>query len=187
MKSVIPVEISLKNFYKTVAILFCLFSCFPVIGSDKLNNGYKGIELGMPMEAVRELLVKSPEFNFIKEEVLTIRIEPDKEILSTEGRGFIIEGYFHFYHDRLYQITLKLSEKKIGYYLLLKRLTNKYGNPTGFSPQKASWENEIVRIVIEKPCTIKYIDLPVWSGFAGLNEKPDNIMEEVRDNFVDEF
>ena len=116
-----------------------------------------------------------------------IRIEPDTEIISTEGNGFINLGYFHFNNDRLYQILLKIDEQKIGYYYLLKNLSEKYGKPSIFTPKKVSWENEKVKIVLEKPCTLKYVDNTIWDEIINRDQTSDAVIEQIRKKFVDDL
>ena len=45
-------------------------------------------------------------------------------------------------------------------------MTDKYGNATNLEPKKASWENDSVRIQIEKPCVLKYVDVKTWDSLS---------------------
>lgn len=175
--------------YKNVflSIIIIIFSYTLLFAVEPLSDGYKDIKLGMTQNQVKNILKKTTEFNVKKEEVLSIRIEPDTEIISTEGYGFVNYGYFHFNDDKLFQILLKLSEEKLGYYLLLKRLTGRFGKPNDFTPKRASWENEQVKIIVEKPCTIKYIYLPVWSELIKNDLSKDTVLDSVRKKFVDDL
>lgn len=154
---------------------------------EPLSDGYKDIKLGMNKEAVQNILMKSIEFNYKKEEILTFRLEPDTDIISTEGYGYILNAYFHFHQDQLFQIILKLSESKIGYYYLLKNFTTRYGKSTNLSPTRSIWDNDKVRIIIEKPCTLKYVYLPVWNELLNEDVTSDNILELNREKFVDDL
>lgn len=165
-------------------IILFVFVTSLTFGLKPLSDGYKDIKLGMNQAQVKSILGKSIDFSINKEEILTMRLEPDTEIISTEGLGFIISGYFHFSHDQLFQILLKLSETKIGYYYILTKFTNSFGKPNSLDPEKASWENDKVRIILEKPCTLKYIYLPVWNGLVKEKEKND-LFEKDREKFVD--
>ena len=173
--------------HKFTCLFFILIS-LSLYSQEPLSDGYKNIKLGMSQQEVKSILQKSTDFNMKKEEILSFRMEPDTEIISTEGYGYIIFGYFHFSHDQLFQILLKLSEEKVGYYYLLTNFTNRFGKPQKFSPTRAIWENEKIRIVIEKPCTLKYIYLPVWNGLV---DKKDETSDEIygvnREKFVDDL
>jgi len=170
--------------HKTILIAFFLSITLFLFSVEALSDGYKDFKLGMSMEQVKSILEKSPDFNSRKNEVLSMRLEPDTEIISTEGYGYILTGYFHFYHDALYQILLKLSETRIGYYYILKNFTDRFGKPKIFTPKKATWENDKIRITLEKPCTLKYIYLPVWNGLTKEKEDKD-LFEKERKKFID--
>ena len=176
-------QMTKKHFYFLFFILFFSFSFY----SQVLSEGYKEIKLGMVMTEVESLIKSSPEFYSGREEVLSIRLEPDTQIITAEGTGFIKIAYFHFNEDKLFQIFLILSEKKIGYYTLLKRLTTKFGTPSDLDPLRAYWQNATVKIVIEKPCTIKYLYLPIWNTLLDNNLDERKILDKIREDFVDDL
>lgn len=169
---------------KIFFFLFIQSSLFSL--ESKLNNGYKDIKLGMKMEEVKKIINTMTDFSPLKEEVLVVRTEPDTQIITTEGLGFIEMAYFHFHDDVLFQILLKLSEKKIGYYTLLKSLIEKYGPPLSLTPNKAYWTDDVTKIVIEKPCTIKYQYLPIWNNLTKKEEK-EIITKTIREEFLKNF
>jgi len=172
---------------KKYIILFFLLIITRFYAIEPLSDGYKDIKLGMSMDQVKALLQKSGDFIQKKEEVLITRLEPDTKIISVEGVGFIIYAYFHFENDKLFQIFLKISDSKIGYYFLLRKLTSKFGNPKKFNPKKAIWENDNTRIILEKPCNLKYIYLPVWNDIIKNEEKREDIIKIIREKFGDDL
>lgn len=170
---------------KFFLISVLLFITFFLNCIEPLSDGYKDIKLGMSKENVQSILEKSIEFNFKREEILTFRLEPDTEIISTEGLNYIINAYFHFSHDKLFQIILKLDESKIGYYYLLKKFTERFGKSTELSPARSIWDNDKIRLIIEKPCTVKYIYLPIWNGLLKSDNTSDNLIDLNREKFID--
>jgi hypothetical protein len=164
-----------------------IFSLFIFINATPLNNGYKNIKLGMTQSEVKKILQNSPDFVAVKEEILSIRISPDTEIISTEGTGFIQLAYFHFNEDRLYQIFLKIDENKVGYYYLLQNLTKKYGKTAGFSPDRVYWEDHDTKIILEKPCSLKYFHMSIWNSIKSQDETDDTVLEKVRKRFIDDL
>lgn len=163
--------------------IFCLF--VEASFSLDLNSGYKDIKLGMSKDQVSGLLKKSVDFDAQREEVLSIRLEPDSEIISAKGRGYINRAYFHFSKGVLFQIFMLFDHKKIDYYSLLKNNTKKYGNPQNFDPESSSWENKEIKIVIEKPSSIKYLFLPIWNDLIKKDSSPDDLNLEMRNKFID--
>lgn len=171
---------------RSAAVVFlCLFFFVTVLHSAELSAGYKDIKLGMKKEEVSNLLKKSLEFDAKREEILSVRLEPDTEIITVKGYGFINTGYFHFNKDKLFQIFLKFDEKKIDYYALLKNNTLKFGSPKRFEPGRAIWENSEINIVIEKPSSIKYIYLPVWNELIKQNDVTNDVNLEMRNKFLE--
>lgn len=169
---------------KIVPLLLFLLVSAGLFGEENLPEGFKNIRLGMTKEEVEELLKTSIDFEN-REEVLTIRIEPDKQIITSEGYGYILIGYFHFSENSLYQIFIKVDHNKVGYYNLLKNFTEKYGDPTEFEPKRATWENDKVRLIIEKPGTLRYILLPVWNQLLKSDLSDQKIIEKNRQRFID--
>lgn len=156
-----------------------------MFSENGLPVGYKNFTFGMTKELVKEALKQSNEFDEHKEEILSIRIDPDREIITVDGYLYIEKAYFHFDNDKLFQIYIKFNSSKLGYYNLLKQLTEKYGKPLNLSPLKASWENEVTRIIIEKESVIKYVDVKVWDKINKSDIKDRNIEGAHRDSFLD--
>jgi len=173
----------MHKFFIIVFLLFTYFSIYP----KELSSGYKDVKLGMTMSEVSVILKKSNEFRQKDEEILSIRIDPDKEILTYEGLGYIKIGYFHFHKDKLFQIFLRVEDKKIGYYLLLKNNTEKFGKPSKLTPNSAIWKDADTQIIIEKPCVIKYIYLPIWNELIAKDQSPDDKVLKSRQDFVNDL
>ncbi|MCG8569387.1 MAG: hypothetical protein MJB14_04540 [Spirochaetes bacterium] len=170
-----------NNFF----LVFIFFSITQIIFSQTLSEGYQEFKLGLSKQEVENLLKTSGDFWGNKKDVIVMRHQPDQQIITVEGKGYIEIGYFHFYEDQLYQIFLVINSEKIGYYSLLKRLTDKFASPKTLDPLSAQWENETVKIEIEKPCTIKYYYLPIWNQLLNSDLSDRKIDQKSRENFVD--
>lgn len=173
--------------YKNIFLLLYLLVFIGIISSEELSYGFKEFKLNQTQNEVKELIKKSFDFANRRDEALSIRLEPDTDIITAEGLGFIKIGYFHFNKDKLFQIFLKLDEKRLGYYLILKRFTEKYGNPTSLEPKSAFWENEEVKIVIEKPCSLKYIYKPIWNEITSSDQTSDSVFFKIREKFIEDL
>jgi len=173
--------------YKKIFLFLFLIVSMGVISSEELSYGFKEFKLNQTQNEVKELIKKSFDFANRRDEALSIRLEPDTDIITAEGLGFIKIGYFHFNKDKLFQIFLKLDEKRVGYYLILKRFTEKYGNPTSLEPKSAFWENEEVKIVIEKPCSLKYIYKPIWNEITSSDQTSDSVFFKIREKFIEDL
>lgn len=178
-----------KIFFLSVCFLFISMLAF----ADELPNGYKTYSFGMSMDEVKDAIKNDSLLQNVREEVLSVRIEPDKQILTVYGDrksgGYVEKAYFHFNDDKLFHIYLQLSNTKVGYYSLLKSMTEKYGNAANLEPKKASWENDSVRIQIEKPCILKYTDVKTWNSLSSTEEEMEARKNEKiqRENFLEDL
>lgn len=176
---------------KRCVVFFLFFMSFFLLFTEEkpLPKGYKEFHFGMKKEEVKEVIRKNKEFIQGREEVLSVRMEPDKEILTVVGENYVEKAYFHFHKDRLFHIYLILSDSKIGYYSLLKSLTEEYGNPTRLEPKRAFWENSVTRMQIEKPCVIKYTDIQLWNSLDTTEEEvtKKNLLKTEREKFLEDL
>ena len=70
---------------KKILIVLFIFSIYYVNSVEPLSDGYRDFKLGMTQEEVKKILEHSIDFRFKREEILSFRMEPDTEIISTEG------------------------------------------------------------------------------------------------------
>ena len=173
--------------------LFLLAFPLAVFSEDSsksaLSNGYKEIKLGMSMDQVKKKIKYSAEFAPEHIEAVQTRMQPDAKTLTAEGvnpiNGLIKIGYFFFDDDdKLSAITIKINESKISYYSILKRFTEKYGNPNEFEPSRAIWSDDETRIILEKPCELKYQSIDYNSDEK---KNTDILYNKLRDKFIDEL
>ena len=174
----------------SVLFLFAfILTAFCSDGNAKLSNGYKEIKLGMSMDQVRKKLRFSAEFAPEHIEAVQTRMEPDARTLTASGvnpmTGLVKIGYFFFDEDdHLAAITIKINEDKISYYSILKRFTEKYGNPDEFEPDRAIWADDETRIILEKPCELKYQSIDYNSD---QKKNTDILYNKLRDKFIDDL
>lgn len=178
---------------KIIFLSVCFLITSMLIFADELPNGYKTYSFGMSMDEVKSTIKDDNLLQNVREEILSLRIEPDKQILTVYGDrkngGYVEKAYFHFNDNKLFHIYLQLSSTKVGYYSLLKRMTEKYGNASNLKPEKANWENDSVRIQIEKPCILKYTDVKTWNSLSSTEEEMEARKNEKiqREKFLEDL
>ena len=68
------------------------------------------------------------------------------------------------------------------YYSIFTKLTEKYGQPTSFDPQAATWKDDQVTMSLEKPLTLKYIDNKIFEqtqNYSNIEKSPNEVTREM--------
>lgn len=154
---------------------------------EPLPRGFGSVTLGVSLEEARELLQGDRNFNYRGAPDVSLRPFDQETSIESEGRGFMDRGAFLFAEDALYIITLFLDQERLDYFTLYRTLTSNYGDPDSLSPQRAIWENEDTRIVLERPLTVKYIDLETFQARIDEGAMEESLRALSRNNFLEQF
>ena len=84
-------------------------------------------------------------------------------------------------------MIFKLNTDTVDYYSVYSKFCEKYGEPASINPQRAVWEDEHTRVVIERPLIVKYIDLTVFNELISQSTTEKAAAETNRQNFIDGF
>lgn len=172
---------------KTIIVLF-LFLVTPLYAQENnLPMGFRGITLGLPLEEAKKAIENDGYFDYRGDPDLSMLLTENRAIIESRGKFYIESGYFQFYNEVLYTITLILDTKKIDYYTMFTKLRDKYGKFNSLSPERVIWENEKVRISLEKPLTLKYVDLLTFNQIVEDDITQEAMEEKLKKGFIDEF
>ncbi len=152
-----------------------------------LPEGYRSIRLGSAFEEVKGKLEKESPFDFRGDPDVSMQKKLGNTLISCRGRNFIDYGFFQFRDERLYLITLQLNSEKLDFYTMQRNLNRKYGPPARLSPQGMSWENEKVRLSLEYPLTVKYLDRTLFNSILDEGEVRKSFEELSRKKFLEDF
>lgn len=155
--------------------------------TEELPSAFHDIELGMSLENVKETLEKDESFIYRGEKDISLLGNKNRSLIESEGSHFVRRGLFQFYNERLYTIIVQMNPENIDYYSIYSSLVEKYGEPGLVDQKKALWENDRVRLVLERPLTIKYIDTATFNEILATRSKRRAISDEVRERFVNAF
>lgn len=150
-------------------------------------QGFRGIELGMHIDKVKELLVDDPYFDYRGDPDVSFLPESQNSLIECRGNAFIERAYFQFNEEKLFIIIIALNQEKLDYYTLFTTLTGKYGNSTSLDPTEAVWIFSYVRMSLEKPLTIKYIDRIVFEELKKAGKSEEDLEERTREEFLKGF
>ena len=171
-------------FFITITPLFSQESQEAV---KSLPMGFRGIIMGLSLEEAKKAIESDGYFDYRGDPDVSMLLTDNRAIIESSGKYYIKDGYFQFYNDTLYTITLVLDTRKIDYYTMFKTLTKKYGDYASLSPKQVLWENEKIRITLEKPLTIKYVGLGIFNKLIEDDTTKEAIEEELKRNFINEF
>lgn len=178
---------------KKIFLSFFIFSLsFCFYAQNKLPHGYRNILLGMSLDETKLELIKDPDFGYFGDRDVSLIPGSEQILIETDSTrkykdSYLTQCWFQFYDDTLYTMTLNINTNKIDYYSMFTTLSKKYGNPDSLDPQKATWKDDEVTVILEKPLSVKYIDnftKDLLSNFSVINQAGEEISKQL---FLDEF
>jgi hypothetical protein len=156
----------------------------PITGQIKTFRGY---ELGMDISVVKKLLAKDALFNYRGEPDVMFTPDRKETIIECAGNSYIERAYFQFNDNRLFILTVVLSQSTLDYYTMFSTLSAKYGQPSSLNPDEAVWETPEVRLSLEKPLSVKYIAIKVFDRLKEAGKAESQAENLARDQFLKEF
>ncbi|MCG8477770.1 MAG: hypothetical protein MI724_01655 [Spirochaetales bacterium] len=172
--------------------LLCLAAvpCGPVAAQDReteLRRGFREIRLGATFEEVEEHLLADTAFVYRGRADVSLRLSDGQTIIDSRGRVFVDRGLFQFADGRLYTMALYINRDRLDYFQLFEQLRTRYGDPIDLDPQRALWEDETTRIELERPLTVRYLDLAVFEARRGDDRALEAAEDVAREQFIEEF
>jgi hypothetical protein len=159
----------------------------PVLSETPAPPGFAGIEMGMALDVVKELLKRDPQFRFRGDPDVSMLARPNESLIETEGLSFIERAYFQFYEGKLYTIILALNPERVDHYTMYTVLVDRYGEPSSLDPTEAVWEFDSIRMVLERPLSVKYIDNLVFNEILRQNARAESLNALSRERFLEQF
>lgn len=142
----------------------------------------------MSMDRVKQLLqADDAYFSYQGDEDVSLLPSKDQSLIEVVGFSFVKRAFFQFYKDKLYIMTLSLNPEKIDYYTMYRQLAAKYGEPPVLSPQEMAWASDTVRLSIERPLTVKYVDLATFNSIRDAGVAAKAAEDIGRQDFLNEF
>lgn len=152
-----------------------------------LPRGFRGIELGMGREEVTALLAVDNLFYYRGDPDVSLLDRPDETLVEVSGLSYVKRAFFQFKEDKLFVMIFSLNEAKIDHYSVYTAMTAKYGKPASFSPGEIVWSDSSVRVSVERPLSVKYVDVPAWEKLVAGGDAKASYEETFRKDFLDGF
>jgi hypothetical protein len=154
---------------------------------NEVPVGFAEIEMGMELDQVKELLKRDPQFKFRGDPDVSLLTSPNESLIETEGISFIDRAYFQFHEGKLYTIILALDPDRVDHYTMYTTLVGRYGEPTSLDPSEAVWEFDALRLALERPLSVKYVDSATFNDILRENAKLESLNALNRDQFLGQF
>jgi len=171
------------------ALLLCLLAAVPLCGQTKvpLSPGFDAFHLGMSLDDLKKALKNTSFFLYNGDPDVTLLSRPNTNLIDVPGITYFSRGVFQLIDGKLYSITLELNPVQLDYYAMYTTLTKKYGDPLALDPSSARWENSLVRLSLEKPLTVKYLDMPQFLKLQKDGTAQQALQNLTREKFLENF
>ncbi|MDR3174438.1 MAG: hypothetical protein LBU19_09330 [Treponema sp.] len=157
------------------------------LGAQELPRQFRDIRLGMSLEELKTSLEADELFTFRGDRDVSFLPDPQQFLVETTGLSFVKRAFFQLHGGKLFIMAFSMNTGLVDYYSIFTALREKYGEPKDLSPRQSVWEDEGLRLTLERPLTVKYIDLEVFNGIVGASavEKTHELLR--RQEFIDAF
>lgn len=152
-----------------------------------LPRGFTDLLLGSDLEELKQRLETNRQFDYRGDPDIRLSPSSNQALIRTEGRGFMESGVFQFHEERLFSITLNIDIEQMDYFTMFRDLTQKYGDPDYLDPRLSYWNGDGIRMVLEKPLSVKYIDMQAFNRIREAGAAEESMGEFSRELFLDNF
>ena len=152
-----------------------------------LPASYRGLSLGMSLDDLKNALFNDSAFAFRGDPDVSFLPLSTQNLVESEGTGFIKRAFFQLKDGAVFFMAFAMNTTMIDHYSIFTAFVEKYGQPLTLNPREAVWESETVRVSIERPLTVKYIDKSVFDTLVTESRTEKAYGRELRENFLNDF
>ena len=139
------------------------------------------------MYVIDPVLQSDPAFQYRGEPDVSLRLSDGGSVIDTRGRVYVDRGIFQFHEEQLFAIALYLDRSRLDYFQLYEQFRDRYGEPFDLDPRRALWEDQQTRIELERPLTVRYLDLETFEA-RRRDSRTEQAAEDItRERFLEEF
>jgi hypothetical protein len=194
-----------RSLFSAIASFLCLFALLPIgLGAQAANAAAEGtasveddgkelsrqfrqIALGMSLDDLKENLKNDALFNFRGDRDVSFLPVREESLVETSGSSYVKRAFFQLFYGTLFIMAFTLNTSMMDHYSVFTDLVEKYGQPDYLDPKEAVWENEEIRLSIERPLTVKYIDKKVFDDIISESSLIQSRRVQQRQDFLNEF
>ena len=155
--------------------------------AQALPAGFRGISLGMGLDQVKKALAADPLFVYRGDPDVSFLPQTAQYLIECPGTTYLRRAYFQFADSRLFIMILVLDIQKLDHYSMFSALSAKYGMPATLNPQESVWQSDAVRLSLERPLTVKYVDNKTFSAILAKGGAQKDLDQLSREKFIEQF
>jgi hypothetical protein len=162
-------------------------SASPEFSGPDLPRSFRNLRLGMSLEDLKDALQKDDIFFFRGDRDVSFLPSREQSLVETTGMSFVRRAFFQLRDGELFIMAFSLDPSLVDHYSVFTAFVTKYGEPLSLDPRQAVWESGYTRIAIERPLTVKYIDLRVFNELITESKAVESGEVFRRQEFLDAF
>jgi len=198
----LPIMRLMNQYFRRKTVFWCFFALFAlslpmVLAQDAagaasgeakaLPSKFREITLGMSLDELKAALEEDQLFNFRGDRDVSFLPAREESLVEISGSSFVRRAFFQLRDGALFIMAFTLNTNMMDHYSVFTDLVAKYGPPTYLDPKEAVWETEELRVSIERPLTVKYIDKKVFNDIINESALVESRRVQQRQEFLNEF
>lgn len=152
-----------------------------------LPSAFRSLSLGMTLDELKAALLSDGTFDFRDDRDVSYLPSSGESIIECGGSLAVRRSFFQLSDGKLFIMAFVLNADKVDHYGVFTTLSEKYGPPSNMDPRTAQWEGEAVRLVLERPLTLKYIDKLTFDALVKNDFDQKAPQRLIRQGFLDEL
>ena len=148
---------------------------------------FRGLALGMDLEDLKTALTDDTIFSYRGDRDVSWLPIQQETLIETTGMSFIRRAYFQLINDEVYIMSFTLDTRLMDHYSVFTTFVRRYGEPQILNPGESVWENGDTRVSIERPLTVKYIDMTVFNRIMEESRTGESLEILRREEFLGDF
>ncbi len=159
------------------------------IGAEKETapRSFRAYALGMKVDELKSALASDSNFAFRGDRDVSLLPSSQDILIDTVGLSFVRRATFLFHEGVLYIMSFDLNPEKLDHYSVFTSLEAKYGPPVELDPKASVWRSSTTRTSLERPLTLKYVDLGVFDALKNDSEVGLSGEATLRQEFLDDL
>ena len=179
------------NHKRIIFFLAVFLSLLPGVhaqdASVELPRQFRQFALGMSLDGLKDNLTRDGLFNFRGDRDVSFLPAREQSLVETTGSSFIKRAFFQLRDGEVFIMAFTLNTEIIDHYSVFTQFVEKYGEPSSLDPKTAIWETDEIRIAIERPLTVKYIDKIVFDDIVNESGLIESGQVRLRQDFLNDF